>query len=181
MSSPITWVFVLLTAAVLLLALAALWQSLRAAFGVVRVEQSAGAVASEERAALLDEKASLLQSIRDLELDHDSGKISEADFDRLNGQLRSRARQVLQMLDEDVRPYRAEAQALVSEAVQAAGLTSSTASPAMGPVADEEPAADEEEPAADGGVSCVGCDAKNDTDAVFCKKCGTRLAAEAPA
>ncbi|MFW6198050.1 MAG: hypothetical protein ACOC5B_04220, partial [Myxococcota bacterium] len=138
MSSPLTWVFVLLTSAVLLLALAALWQSLRAAFGVVKVEQSAGAVASEERAALLDEKASLLQSIRDLELDRDSGKISEPDFERLNGQLRSRARLVLQMLDEDVRPYRPEAEALVAEAMRAAGLASSTA-PATEPVAGEEP------------------------------------------
>ncbi|MFW5877296.1 MAG: hypothetical protein ACOCXM_11210, partial [Myxococcota bacterium] len=166
MSSPLTWVFVLLTSAVLLLALAALWQSLRAAFGVVKVEQSAGAVASEERAALLDEKASLLQSIRDLELDRDSGKISEPDFERLNGQLRSRARLVLQMLDEDVRPYRPQAEALVAEAMQAEGLTSPT-SPAMDPVADEEPAAADAATTPDGGVSCADCDANNDTDAVF--------------
>lgn len=171
MSQALPWILMALAAGALFLALTAFWQSLRAAFGVASVDEVRGFVESEERASLRDEKASLLRSIRDLELDHDSDKLSDADFDRLNGRLRGRAREVLKMLEADVEAYRPQAEKLVAEALAGQGPSpyrSASGEPAE--AADAEPAA-----AADAPQVCPSCDTSNDPDAVFCKKCGARL------
>lgn len=182
MSAVLPWILMVAAAAVLIAALAAFWQSLRAAFGVASIEQARGIIESEERAALRDEKASLLTSIRDLELDHDADKISDADFERLNRRLRNRARKVLQMLDEDVHAYRPKAEKLLRKALadsQSAPYRSAGGEPE--PSGQSEPPGGEATAAADAEPetrACAQCSTQNDPDAVFCKKCGARLAAE---
>ncbi|MFW6051945.1 MAG: zinc ribbon domain-containing protein [Myxococcota bacterium] len=170
------WVFLGLSGALLAGTLAALWQSLRAAFGVASTDQARGVTESEERASLLDEKAALLRSLRDLELDHDSGKISDADFERLEGQLRNRARHVLTMLDEEVRAHRPRARALVEEALAAEGLRAAPAAPEPeGEGSPAEAGATEKAGSDVVGRPCPDCGTRNDDDAVFCKKCGSRV------
>ena len=82
---------VFLTAASLMLVLAlfAFWQSVRALFGR-GVDEVAAAVGGD-RAALLDEKGALLRALKDLEFERAVGKVSEADHARLEASYRARA------------------------------------------------------------------------------------------
>jgi len=181
MSSTLPALFAAMAGGMLLLALFALWQSLRATFG------TAGAVSpqaseSARRAGLNDEKAALLESLRDLDLEREGGKISEGDFKQLEGKLRSRAKHVLRLLDEDVAPFRAEAETMIAahlkkigEAPYGAGGTAVSRCPSCG--ASNDPDADHckkcgvrYQP-----VACSGCGKVNDADATFCKKCGSKL------
>lgn len=150
--------FIALASAALVLTLVWLWQSLRHAFVHTLGAPPVESIVSPERAALLAEKRTLLVALKDLEAERESGKLSQEDFSELNAQYRQRARAVLQQLDGMLAPHRADAKRLLAGA--------ETAAPAV-----PAPA-----PAAHG---CTGCGATNDPDAVFCKKCGTRLEAGA--
>jgi ribosomal protein L40E len=193
-SDVLPWTFATLGVTALLMGLFALWQSLRAAFGVSQAQASAEMTESEERATLLDQKHAVLQSIKDLEFERDVGKISEKDFERLNRQLRRRAREVFKLLDEDVGPFRPDAEKMVRDHLASLGLGSpyrsaATSAAVPGEDAESERASDEppkgDAPAAEAApepsasrLECVQCGTNNDADAAFCKKCGTRLPSE---
>jgi len=113
-------VFLVLAALVLCWALFAVWQSLRAALGVGHVDPAYGAVASDDRATLSDEKHAVLRALKDVEYEHAVGKISEEDFKRLDAQYRARARDVLRALDVEVGTHRADAERLVKQQLDAA-------------------------------------------------------------
>lgn len=122
------------------------------------------------REALMREKNTLLQAIRDVRFEHDLGKISDADLERLDAQYRVRARAVLAELDAQLAPYRAQARVLlgVNESNEA------VAAPAV-----VAPAAKSEAPEPTAATTtCAGCSTANDPDAIFCKKCGARMARE---
>ncbi|GAB4202620.1 MAG: hypothetical protein OHK0013_16050 [Sandaracinaceae bacterium] len=113
---PLPPVFIALAAIALLLALVALWNSLRIAFGSPS-DGAASSLAGDElpdRAALLDEKKSLLRAIKDLEYEHAVGKIGVEDFERLDRAYRLRAKEVLALLDKDLAPYQQRAEAVLS-------------------------------------------------------------------
>ena len=182
MSNLLPTFFIVLTALALLLTLLALWQSLRHALAHrAAIAGSAATLVSPERASLLMEKQSLLVALKDLEAEREAGKLSNADFRDLNEQYRVRAREVLRQLDTLLAPHRDNAKALLSS-VTAAG---------SGPVAPVVPVASATTtgPAPDAAPetsanstksiekSCESCAAANDADAVFCKRCGTRLQA----
>ena len=167
MSNLLPTFFIVLAALALLFTLLSLWQSLRHALAQRGVAATSAAnLVSPERAALLAEKQSLLVALKDLEAERESGKLSGADFRDLNEQYRTRARDVLRQLDLLLGPHRDNAKALLSS-VTAAG---------SGPVA---PVATTTGPASEPSAvkSCQSCSADNDPDAVFCKRCGTRLQA----
>jgi hypothetical protein len=155
--------FIAITGTILVLTLLWLWQSVRHVFVHALVADSGKPLVSAERAGLLAEKQSLLVALKDLEAERDSGKLSSNDYRELNQQYRLRARDVLRQLDALVAPHRAEAKQLLDETLQVA--------PAVAPV--DVPVV------ASAAVGCASCGASNDTDAVFCKKCGSRLKAEA--
>jgi ribosomal protein L40E len=153
--------FIVLASIALVLTLLWLWQSLRLAL-VHTLVAPREAVVSQERGALLAEKQALLVALKDLEAERESGKLSADDFTQLNAQYRARALQVLRELDTLLSPYRSDAKSLLDAVASGAPLPP--------------------EPAADGGEAsvaaigvCPSCQAVNDRDAVFCKKCGTRL------
>jgi hypothetical protein len=106
--------FIVLASATLLAALAALFASLRAAFGGASAEPLAAGPGLPDRAALEDEKNALLRALKDLEYEHEVGKIADADYERLEHAYRNRAKQVLADLDRDLGPYLSQAEALVS-------------------------------------------------------------------
>lgn len=85
----------------LLLALAIL--ALVAAFVTVPLRRSAGDGsgdrAAADRAELEARKLVLYREIRDAEADRASGKLSQRDFERLDGELRAEAIDVLKQLD----------------------------------------------------------------------------------
>jgi hypothetical protein len=116
---------------------------------LVRKETAAGRLRLSERArAVLErEKMLVLRSIKDLEFDRAMGKVSAADFDEMAGRLRARALTLMKQLDSPGAQYRA-----VIEQAVARRLENATALP----------------------PGCA-CGTANDADAMFCKRCGTRL------
>lgn len=162
--------FIVLGAGALVLTLFWLWQSMRHAFAHAGDVVHAGVISpgTRERAGLLAKKQALLLALKDLEAERDIGKLSEADFKELNARYRAQAREVLKKLDTQLEPHRQAARALLDGKVAAA------APPA--PV-DVAPATATVE--TDG--ACPTCATANDRDAVFCKKCGTRLTPESGA
>ena len=92
-------------------ALFAFFLSLRAIFSgeLLPVDADEGAA----RAALVDRKRALIESLRDLGEDHATGKIDEEDFALLSGQLRSQLAEVLAAIDARVEAKREEIEALV--------------------------------------------------------------------
>jgi len=151
--------FIVLGAVAVAAVLAASWQSLRAAFGVAGAGVLRATLGSVERTVLEDEKSALLRSIKDLQFEHDIGKISEQDFAPLDKSLRQRAREILRLLDEDILPHRAEAERVVREHLQKE----------MGSTPYRDQARDVET------ARCPGCNTLNDMDADWCKSCATRL------
>jgi hypothetical protein len=57
--------------------------------------------AEERRLALVDERDRALAALKELEFDHRSGKIDDADYRALVGPLRRAAAEALQALDAD--------------------------------------------------------------------------------
>lgn len=101
------------------------------------------------RAALEREKALALRSIKELEFDFAMGKMAQADFDEMSGRLRRRAMRIIQQLDANT-GYRDQIEREI------AALASAPEAPAPAGI-------------------CPGCGTGNDTDARFCKQCGTSL------
>jgi hypothetical protein len=154
--------------------LTALWQSMRVVLlGGAQGEgpeptmthdaQKSSALARE---ALVREKNTLLQAIRDVRFEHDLGKISDADLERLDAQYRVRARTVLAELDAQLAPYRDRARTLL-------GLTETAELPVNVPVPVPVPVPESPAPSL-----CASCSTANDPDAIFCKKCGARMTSE---
>lgn len=119
-----------------------------------------GAPVSERTRAALDrEKMLVLRTIKELEFDRSMGKLSAKDFDEMSGRLRTRALSLMKQLDMDATGYRAaieeELAARVGRAKPAAGIVTAAAAATV----------------------CV-CGTANDVDALFCKRCGSKLLAE---
>src|SRR5688500_6912366 len=116
-------------------------------------------VSERTRAALEREKMLVLRTIKELEFDRSMGKLSAKDFDEMSGRLRTRALSLMKQLDMDATGYRAVIEQELAARAQKAGQPA--------PVATVSAAA----------ATCT-CGTANDVDAVFCKRCGTRLLAE---
>ncbi len=183
--------FIVLGALALIVTLFWLWQSLREAVvdaGPLLAGASNGAggrasQVSSERADLLAEKKALLLALKDLQAERDAGKLSEEDFDEFNTRYRARAREVLQALDAQVGPYREQARKLIASVSQTPA-EQVVHIPAEQPAALRGAAARTPAAAAVSATeehACKSCGVKNDGDAVFCKKCGARIAEESRA
>jgi hypothetical protein len=101
------------------------------------------------RQELLTEKKLLLKAIKEVEFDRDTDKLERGEAAEVIARYRERALEILRLLDEDPqRKYTA-----VIEQELARRLAAS--------------APDER--------ACSACQAVNDEDAAFCKKCGMKL------
>lgn len=112
--------FLVVTGAALVLALAALFRSLRAAFGGEPGWWLDSTFDEPDPTALVEEKRALLRAIKDLEYERAMGKISEADYQRLDAAYRARAKQVLAELDRDRKPFEREAERLIADRLKIA-------------------------------------------------------------
>jgi hypothetical protein len=120
-----------------------------------------GAPVSERtRVALEREKALVLRSIKELEFDRAMGKVSQQDFDEMAGRLRARALSLMKQLD-------------LGSAGYAVAIEEELRKRSHG---SRSPAVQVSVQSVQGDSAC-GCGTANDPDAVFCKKCGTRLGA----
>lgn len=193
-------VFIALAAVMLMLALAALWQSLRGVFGGGPEAYAVTGGGLPERAALLEEKQTLLRAIKDIAFEREVGKISDEDFTRLDRAYRKRAKEVLRRLDQDLDPFLEKAERLVAlelgeeddgpyrrgqtkrkkrRGKKGAGkrkkkpLTQEC--PSCGTANDLDAEHCKECGARLAPVECPNCGTENDPDAKFCKSCATSL------
>jgi hypothetical protein len=173
MSEALPTTLAVLAGLCLVLVLTTLWQSVRGVLlGGGSQNQGTRTQAAGERAGLLREKQELLQAIRDVRFEHELGKLSDGDCERLEARYRARAREVLEALDAQLAPHRDEARALLGERDAGALLELDQAKSSNEP-SDKSSTPREPEPHA-----CASCGTDNDADAVFCKKCGGKLTSE---
>lgn len=158
--------FMALAAVMLVLGLAAFWQSLRAVFGGGPEADAATGGVLPERTALLEEKQTLLRAIKDIAFEREVGKISEEDFARLDRAYRRRAKEVLKQLDQDLDPFIAQAERLVAVELGEAEAEARKKRGKRGKGRKKKPRAQ----------ACPACGTSNDLDAEHCKECGARLA-----
>jgi hypothetical protein len=151
----------LLMAATTLVGMAAL----RAIRPLVSEQEDRSAVVGQRtRAALEQEKATTLRSIKELEFDRAMGKVSEEDFREMSSRLRARAGRLIRQLDAGT-GYRTRIEQDLAKRL----------GEVRGPAKGESPAkAGHYEGSA--VRTCPKCETGNDADARFCKNCGERLA-----
>ncbi len=129
--------FIVLSSAAVLGALAALFASLRASLGASNDEALAGA-GTTDVGALEDEKNALLRALKDLEYEHQVGKIDDEDYARLDRAYRARAKDVLAELDRDLKPYLSRAEALAGAPAERATKADKKAKKKKGKAAKQE-------------------------------------------
>jgi len=113
------------------------------------------------REAMVQEKALVLRSIKELEFDRAMGKVSDADFAEIGGRLRERAMVLMEDLDRtrEVRGGESKVRGPESE-VRSSGSQAAASSPVARSL---QP------------VACPACHTVADVDARFCKACGAKL------
>ena len=107
--------FIVLSIGGLLFAVSFVWASLRSLFGGVSEAHVSESSAMRARHELLVEKESVLQSLKDLEFEHEAGKLSDDDYQKLELESRQRAKRILKQLDDDVRAHRKKAEQLLEK------------------------------------------------------------------
>ena len=113
-------------------------------------------IGGRTRAALDREKTLVLRAIKELEFDRAMGKVSDSDFRLMGERLRARAIALMRQLDDDTPGYRERIERELAERLQGIG---------------EEPV----ESGAETRPVCDACGANNESDAKFCKRCGSAL------
>jgi hypothetical protein len=126
------------------------------------------ALSERARAVLAREKALLLRALKDLEFDRSMGKVSQADFEEMAGRLRTRALSLMKQLDDDGSGYRTIIERELSARLAARAAGAVVEPPATEPAPSHEPVT----------LGLCSCGTANDADALFCKRCGAKLAGQ---
>jgi len=127
--------------------------ALRAIRPLVSEQDDRSAIIGQRtRAALEQEKATTLRTIKELEFDRAMGKMSEEDFHEMSVRLRGRAARLMKQLDAGA-GYRPKIEQDLAKRLGDAAEKSS----------------------AQAQRTCARCSTANDIDARFCKNCGERL------
>ncbi len=114
-------------------------------------------VDDRRRAELEREKRILLKAIKEVEFDQALGKVDDADALEIVNRYRTRAREIIKLLEGDKSgDYEKQVEKELAKRLAKAGVSADVA------------------PAAVAGV-CGACATRNDDDAAFCKKCGAKL------
>lgn len=161
----------ILAGGVLLGVVAIMWASVRTLSGDAPITLEE-AIALGAPSAAEEQKRAVLQALKDLEYERSVGKIAETDYEELLHRYRAEAKRLLRAVDEDLAPLRAKAAAYVTTHLGRAASTKATP-----PVeASSDPAGEPKVVEKTGSSACPSCQVHNDDDALFCKKCGTKLA-----
>lgn len=154
-----------LAAGALLGAIGLLWASVRTLSGDAPLTVAFDALKVETPAvdALVEEKRRLLRGLKDLENEHEIGKINDLDYQVLLARYRDEAKVVLRTMDGRVAPFREEAERLARDYLSNRGIA---AAEAAKPAPIAQPIT---------RLTCAGCRVSNEPDATFCKHCGSSL------
>jgi hypothetical protein len=165
------------------------------AFDVAEGDALEGSIDDERRTELSREKKVLLKAIKEVEFDHQMGKIDDHDAAEITATYRARALEIMRLLDEnksvdypamvekELARRLAKAGGLAKKALPAATAEAGAAEAGAAEAGAAQAAADADEPvlsrevetAAAAAGTCGSCGTRNDADAVFCKKCAARL------
>ncbi len=110
-------------AVVMLLAIFALWNSIRMLTGEMPVPEELAAAELRGTVPRAEKKRSILRALKDLENEHALGKIDDEDFKVVAGRYREEAKNLLRELDTEVAEYLPKAEALIQKHLKQKGLT----------------------------------------------------------
>jgi hypothetical protein len=182
------------------------WLLFRAAGALVRdpVAADAAVATGRRRKELEREKAALLKALKELEFDHQMGKVSDKDFVEIGTNYRGRALRVMRQLDDAGHDYEVMVERALAARLKRDDGKSDDARDGKSDDAKSDDARDgkaddaKSDDARDGKADdahaagktngaaktaaaarpvCEACGTVNDDDAGFCKKCGAKLAA----
>lgn len=169
--------FALLSGAVLLF-----WEAQR-----VALDPTAAGDADDEDedgvpVALEARKRAALRALKDLDYERSIGRLGEEDHKALSARYREEAKAAMRSLDEGMQTWLERAEKLLREAERRATEETAEARPDEAPeaktdevVAGEAKTEEAAAPAASEAPRCRSCETANDVDAVFCKRCGSRM------
>jgi hypothetical protein len=120
-------------------------------------DDSTSMIGQRTRVALEREKMLALRSIKELEFDRAMGKLSDSDWREMSGRLRARASRLMRQLDAGS-GYREQIERDLAKRLGQAAAARDAAGQRSTPAA-----------------ACASCATVNDSDAKFCKNCGTQL------
>jgi hypothetical protein len=120
-------------------------------------DERAAVVSDRVRQTLERDKLLVLRAIKELEFDHAMGKLSAGDFQEMSGRLRARAARLIQQIDQSA-GYRERIERDAAKIAESLARKGESA-----------------RPVAESDRVCAACATSNDTDARFCKNCGSRL------
>jgi hypothetical protein len=141
-----------------------LYRAARALIRPEELEVYEGQAVGRRRKELEREYQALKRALKEIEMDHAMGKLSEADYGEIRARYRERAVRVLRQLDQA--PGQAPAVDIRRQ------IELDLAAHLQGK---DKGAGQKEEAPLQVSASCPKCSTRNDHDANFCKKCGTRL------
>lgn len=110
-------------AVVMLLAIFALWNSIRMLTGEMAVPEDMAAAELRRTVPRAEKKRSILRALKDLENEHALGKIDDEDFKVVAGRYREEAKNLLRELDTEVAVYLPKAEALIQKHLKQKGLS----------------------------------------------------------
>lgn len=166
-------------ASILLLAILALWNSVRSLTGEIEVEPALIEAQNHIVSSRANEKDRVLRALKDLENEHAIGKLDDADFKAVSAKYREEAKDLLREIDAEVAPHREKAEALAAKYLK----EHLEEKPAKKSKKGKEEVATKEEDTATSPESankkdCPSCGVKNDVDAKFCKACAASMSTE---
>jgi hypothetical protein len=168
----------------LLSAIGLLWTSVRTLSGDAPLATDFEVLAARRHGvdALLERKTELLHTLRDLESEHELGKMDDADYAMLVARFRDEAKSVMRQMDVEVAPLREQAERVAGDYLKRQGLgPQGDGAPvaAGGATADEprSPAMETADATANKSerATCGACGISNEVDASFCKQCGALM------
>jgi ribosomal protein L40E len=150
-----------------------LWASIRTLGGDAPLAEGLAEAGTTRALRVTDadeRKRRVLRALKDLELEHQVGKIDDADYAKISARYREQAKAILREMDVAVEPLRERAEKLARTHMKKVGLGREPEDEKREPSRGEASA----EPASR-RVACAKCGTSNEPDATFCKKCGAQV------
>jgi hypothetical protein len=168
--------FLFVGVVILLASIAVLWASIQylatgPADGSPGTSSTVSDAISEDSG---DDKRYALDAIHDLAEGHSLGKIDDADYAVEMARSREEAKMILRDYVRVVSPFRNAAEALARDHLRKHGF----APGGDGVDSPKDPSLSARSVSSRTERSCSSCATANDPDAVFCKRCGVRFAAD---